>query len=42
MKTIPNTVGGWMWYVQQYKDKHPGESIDYKALMQKYIKGEKI
>ena len=44
MKLIPNTVGGWMWWVEQYKIAHPDKLLtaaDYKVMMQKYIKGEK-
>lgn len=41
--SIPkDTVGGWSWYVAQYKEKHPDEVIDYKVLLQQYIKGVKI
>lgn len=36
-----NTDGGWTWWCEQYKLAHPGEVLDYKAMMQKYIKGEK-
>ena len=42
MKQIENTVGGWMWYVGKYKEKYPDTPIDYKALMQRYIKGEPV
>ena len=36
-----NTVGGWSWWCEQYKLAHPQETLDYKQLMQKYIKGDK-
>jgi len=29
---------GWMAYITEYKSKYPDKSIDYKALMQEYIK----
>ncbi|AMR57908.1 hypothetical protein vB_PsyM_KIL5_0008 [Pseudomonas phage vB_PsyM_KIL5] len=36
-----NTEGGWSWWITAYKNAHPEEVLDYKVLMQKYIKGEK-
>jgi hypothetical protein len=33
---------GWMAYIRKYKEKHPDVVIDYKVLMQKYIKGEPV
>lgn len=36
------TIGGWMWYVRQFKEKHPTAIIDYKILLQQYMKGVKI
>ncbi|QNR53791.1 hypothetical protein phiK7A1_001c [Pseudomonas phage phiK7A1] len=36
------TVGGWTWYVAQWKEKHPDTKVDYKALLQQYIKGVKL
>lgn len=30
---------GWAAYVAAYKAKHPEAIIDYKVLMQQYIKG---
>lgn len=30
---------GWTAYVRAYKEKHPDEVVDYKTLMQQYIKG---
>lgn len=39
MKNSPN---GWMAYVAAYRIAHPEEVIDYKALLQQYIKGVKI
>lgn len=35
-KDSPN---GWVAYVRAYKEAHPDEVIDYKILMQQYIKG---
>lgn len=35
-----NTEGGWGWWIETYKNAHPEEALDYKVLMQKYIKGE--
>lgn len=32
---------GWVAYVRNFKEKHPDVVIDYKQLMQKYIKGER-
>lgn len=34
-----DTVGGWTWYVRMYKEVHQVEDVDYKALLQQYIKG---
>lgn len=42
MKQAKNTEGGWMWWVEQWKAKHPDETPDYKELMQRYIKGEPV
>jgi hypothetical protein len=39
-RTAKDTVGGWSWWVASYKVAHPEETLDYKTLMQKYIKGE--
>lgn len=39
-KTAKDTIGGWSWWVASYKAAHPEETLDYKTLMQKYIKGE--
>ncbi|ATN92883.1 hypothetical protein QGX11_gp120 [Pseudomonas phage PPSC2] len=33
---------GWTAYVRTYKAKYPDQEVDYKALMQKYIKGEPV
>jgi hypothetical protein len=33
--------GGWTWWCEQYKIAHPEETLDYKSMMNKYIKGEK-
>jgi hypothetical protein len=33
---------GWAAYVVAFKEKHPDAIIDYKVLMQQYIKGVKI
>lgn len=33
---------GWTAYVRAYKEKHPEAVIDYKTLMQSYIKGEPV
>jgi hypothetical protein len=33
---------GWTAYVAAYKAAHPDAIIDYKVLMQQYIKGVKI
>lgn len=33
---------GWVAYVRNFKEKHPDVVIDYKTLMQKYIKGEPV
>lgn len=33
---------GWVAYVRAYKEKHPDTEVNYKELMQKYIKGESI
>lgn len=40
MKVVEDTIGGWMWWVAQWKAKHPDQTPDYKAMMQQYIKGE--
>jgi hypothetical protein len=32
---------GWAAFVRNYKEKYPDAVLDYKTLMQKYIKGEK-
>lgn len=29
---------GWMVYVDEYKAQYPDKKVDYKALMQAYIK----
>jgi hypothetical protein len=29
---------GWMAYVAEYKAQYPDKSVNYKALMQEYIK----
>jgi len=34
-----DTVGCWTWYVRMYKEVHKVEEVDYKALLQQYIKG---
>lgn len=33
---------GWVAYVRNFKEKYPDVVIDYKQLMQKYIKGEPV
>lgn len=33
---------GWMAYVRKYRELHPEQEINYKELMQKYIKGEPV
>jgi hypothetical protein len=33
---------GWAAYVAAFKAKHPTAIIDYKVLMQQYIRGVKI
>lgn len=33
---------GWAAYVAAFKLKHPEAIIDYKVLMQQYIRGVKI
>jgi hypothetical protein len=40
MKIVADTVGGWMWWVGQWKLKHPDQTPNYKEMMQQYIKGE--
>jgi len=42
MKQAGDTIGGWMWYVAQVKAANPTAIIDYKVLMQQYIKGVKL
>lgn len=42
MKQVCDTVGGWMWWVNQWKQSHPEEVPDYKIMVQQYIKGEKF
>lgn len=37
-----NTEGCWMAFVRDYKALHPGAIIDYKTLLMKYIRGEKL
>ena len=34
-----DAVGCWTWYVRMYKEVHKVEEVDYKALLQQYIKG---
>jgi len=41
MKQVCDTVGGWMAYVQAFKAANPTAIIDYKMLMQQYIRGRK-
>lgn len=38
MKRIPNTVHGWMWWVEQVKTmiKFPLTSDDYSVMMREY------
>jgi hypothetical protein len=33
---------GWTAYVEAFKAKHPTATIDYKILLQQYIRGIKI
>jgi hypothetical protein len=33
---------GWVAYCRNFKEKYPDVVIDYKQLMQKYIKGEPV
>lgn len=41
MKQIPNTVGGWMWFVEKVKECVSRElnEQDYSDMMQHYING---
>lgn len=38
MKVVANTPGGWMDFVAKYKEAHPGVILDYKVLMQLYLR----
>lgn len=42
MSLAKDTQGGWTWYIAQWKEKYPDAVIDYKALLQQYIKGVKV
>lgn len=33
---------GWVAFVEAYKAAHPGAILDYKVLMQLYIKGRPL
>lgn len=41
LEKVTQTVGGWDWWIAQIKGAHPEKELDYKALMQQYIKGVK-
>jgi len=41
MKIVQDSIGGWMWYVSEWKRSHPDVVPQYKIMMQKYIRGEK-
>jgi hypothetical protein len=38
MRVVDSSTG-WMAYVRAYKEAYPEEVINYKTLMQQYIKG---
>lgn len=40
MKVIQDNPTGWMAYVAAYKAKYPTAILDYKVLMQFYIRGQ--
>lgn len=42
MSSPKETEGGWMEYVRLWREKHPDTSVDYKALLQQYIRGAKV
>lgn len=42
MSATKDSEGGWTAYIREWKAKHPDTVIDYKALLQQYIKGVKI
>lgn len=37
-----DSTTGWLAFVRTYKEKYPDAVLDYKTLMQKYIKGEPV
>lgn len=39
VKAAIETVGGWTWYIKMFKETHPEVVVDYKTLLQQYIKG---
>lgn len=39
MSSPKETEGGWMEYVRLWREKNPDGVVDYKALLQQYIKG---
>lgn len=41
MRVVDSSTG-WMAYVRATKEKYPEAIIDYKVLMQQYIRGVKI
>lgn len=44
MKVVANTVGGWMWYVEEIKKlmNRQLNKQDYSDMMQSYIQGVKF
>lgn len=40
MKEVKNHPTGWMAFVAAYKAAHPTAILDYKVLMQLYIRGQ--
>lgn len=41
-KVVADTPGGWMLFVRAFKEKHPDAILDYKVLMQMYIRGRTL
>lgn len=39
-KVVADTPGGWMEFVAAHKAAHPTAILDYKVLMQLYIRGK--
>lgn len=39
-KVVADTPGGWMAFVRAFRQENPTAILDYKVLMQQYIRGK--